>query len=61
MKRGIPMKTDCQVLSDKMEELRQKMVESATLLGLSHPTVLRYSQQLDVIYTISMQNQLANK
>jgi hypothetical protein len=55
------MQTDRQVLSDKMEELRQKMVESATLLGLSHPTVLSYSQQLDVIYTISMQNQYANK
>lgn len=55
------MKTEHQMLSDQMEELRQKMVESATLLGFTHPTVLRYSQQLDVIYTISMQNQVSNK
>ncbi|WP_235714767.1 aspartyl-phosphate phosphatase Spo0E family protein [Halalkalibacter akibai] len=32
---------------NKIEELRNKMVSAAGQYGMSHPIVLRYSQELD--------------
>ncbi|WP_066156917.1 aspartyl-phosphate phosphatase Spo0E family protein [Halalkalibacter krulwichiae] len=32
---------------EKIEELRKKMVTAAEQYGMSHPIVLRYSQELD--------------
>jgi hypothetical protein len=32
---------------EKIEELRDKMISAAGQYGMSHPIVLRYSQELD--------------
>ena len=51
---GFRMKINGLSFHEEMEELRKQMVESAGNLGMSHPVVLKYSQQLDKMYTLSM-------
>lgn len=39
---------------EKIEELRSKMVNAARQYGMTHPLVLRYSQELDCAHNIMM-------
>jgi hypothetical protein len=43
------MKRECQQENylEQIEELREKMVATALVYGISHPKVLWYSQQID--------------
>lgn len=55
------MRKNCHSFFKEMEALRQQMVASAEILGFRHPIVIRYSQELDVLYTQSMRNEYAQK
>ncbi|WP_019123752.1 aspartyl-phosphate phosphatase Spo0E family protein [Brevibacillus massiliensis] len=48
-------------LLEKIELLRQQMMEIAAEFGMDHPDVLRYSQEIDKLHNIFMELELASK
>ncbi|MFC7394293.1 Spo0E family sporulation regulatory protein-aspartic acid phosphatase [Scopulibacillus cellulosilyticus] len=38
----------------KIEQLRQLMIQTANQLGLNHPKVLCYSRKIDDLYNITL-------
>ncbi|RBW71301.1 aspartyl-phosphate phosphatase Spo0E family protein [Bacillus taeanensis] len=42
----------------EFERLRKKMIRTAMLLGMDHPDVLKYSQELDKLHNILLKKQL---
>ena len=46
---------------EKIEELRNKMVNAAGQYGMSHPIVLRYSQELDRAHNKMILLEVTNK
>ncbi|MFM1653669.1 Spo0E family sporulation regulatory protein-aspartic acid phosphatase [Brevibacillus sp. B_LB10_24] len=42
-------------LLEKIEHLRQQMMEIAAEFGMDHPDVLRYSQEIDKLHNMLME------
>jgi hypothetical protein len=43
------------------ERLREKLIRTAVLLGMHHPDVLKYSQELDVLHNKLFKKQMQKK